>query len=150
MHNDKIGVCVIGAGRAGMIHARNFARGVTHATLKAVVDPAEDAAVKAIRELEIDTYYSNYQDALQNPEIDAFVVVSPTIYHKDIVVAAAQAGKHILCEKPMAMTVAECDAMIQAAEDCNVKLQIGFMRRFDAGFQYAKQRIENGEIGDVA
>ena len=147
MNKNKIGVCVIGAGRAGMIHARNFARAVPHAVLKAMVDPVENAAVKAIRELEIDTYYVKYQDALQNSEIDAVIVVSPTVYHKDLVVAAAQAGKHILCEKPMAMTVEECDAMIQAAEENGVKLQIGFMRRFDASFRYAKQRIEDKASG---
>lgn len=132
-----------------MIHARNFARSVPQVTLKAVVDPVEEAAVKAVHELEIDTYYLNDQDALQNPEIDAVVVVSPTVYHRDIVVAAAQAGKHILCEKPMAMTVAECDDMIRAVEENGVKLQIGFMRRFDTSFRYAKERIEEGEIGDV-
>lgn len=62
---------------------------------------------------------------------------------------AAEAGKHILCEKPMAMTAAECDAMIAATEKYRVKLQIGFMRRFDAAFAAAKQRIDAGEIGDV-
>ena len=149
MGNDKIGVGVIGVGRAGMIHARNFARGVPNAKLVAVVDPFEAAVQKACRELEVSTSYLDYQEALQDNRIDAIVVVAPTVYHKDIVVAAAKAGKHILCEKPMAMTVAECDEMINAVEANHVKLQIGFMRRFDQSFMYAKERIVDGEIGEV-
>lgn len=145
----KIGVCVIGAGRAGMIHARNFARGVPNAKLIAMVDPYEEAAQKAVKELEIETYYLKYEDALQDKNVDAVVVVSPTVYHRGIVVAAAQAGKHILCEKPMAMTVEECDEMNNAVEDNKVKLQIGFMRRFDKSFMYAKERIDAGDIGEV-
>lgn len=149
MGKDKIGIAVIGAGRAGMIHARNFVRGVPHAELVAVADSFEETARKACRELEITTYYLDYHEALQDDHVDAVVVVSPTVYHKEIVVAAAQAGKHILCEKPMAMTVAECDEMIVAVERNQVKLQIGFMRRFDKSFMYAKERMIDGDIGDV-
>lgn len=149
MNKGKIGVCVIGAGRAGMIHARNFARSIPHARLIAVADPVEETAQKASQELELDSYYLNYQEALQDERVDAVIVVSPTVYHKEIVVAAAQAEKHILCEKPMAMTVAECDEMLKAVEEHQVKLQIGFMRRFDKNFLYAKERIVSGEIGDV-
>ena len=149
MGNSKIRVCVIGAGRAGMIHAGNFARGVSNAQLVAVADPFEEAAQKACRELELEKYYLGYQDVMRDESIDAVVVVSPTVYHKEIVIAAAEAGKHILCEKPMAMTVEECDDMNQAAEENKVKLQIGFMRRFDKSFMYAKERVLAGEIGDV-
>jgi myo-inositol 2-dehydrogenase/D-chiro-inositol 1-dehydrogenase/scyllo-inositol 2-dehydrogenase (NAD+) len=149
METKKIRVCVIGAGRAGMIHARNFARGVPNATLAAVADPVGKATQKACRELELEKYYLDYHDVMQDDDIDAVVVVSPTVYHKEIVVAAARAGKHILCEKPMAMTVEECDAMNSAVEEHHVKLQIGFMRRFDKSFMYAKERILAGEIGDV-
>lgn len=149
MKKDKIGICVIGVGRAGMIHARNFARGVPHAKLVAVTDPFEEAAQKACRELELTAYYQDYHKALQDKHVDAVVVVAPTVYHKEIVVAAAQAGKHILCEKPMAMTVAECDEMTTAVEKNQVKLQIGFMRRFDKNFMYAKKQIVAGDIGDV-
>lgn len=149
MKNSKLRVCVIGAGRAGMIHARNFARGVPNAQLVAVADPVENAAQKACQELELDKYYLDYKEVVQDDAIDAVVVVSPTVYHRDIVVAAAQSGKHILCEKPMAMTVEECDEMNQAVAENKVKLQLGFMRRFDKSFMYAKERVLAGEIGDV-
>jgi len=144
-----IRVCVIGSGRAGMIHARNFAGSVPDAKLVAIVDPVEELAKKACKELEINNYYLNYQDALKLNNIDAVIVVTPTVYHNEIVVAAAKAGKHVLCEKPMAMTVKECNAMIKACKDSKVKLQIAFMRRFDESFLYAKKRVDSGEIGRV-
>jgi predicted dehydrogenase len=149
MKSGKIGVAVIGSGRAGMIHARNFARGIRGARLVAMVDPVEDAAKSAVKELELETYYLSYEDALKDENIDAVVVVTPTVYHRDIVVAAAEAGKHILCEKPMAMNVPECEEMNRAAEKAGVKLQIGFMRRFDRNFNQAKEIVDGGEIGDV-
>ncbi len=149
MIDGKIGVCVVGAGRAGMIHAANFVKNVPGAALAAVADPVEEVARTSANELGIDTYYLSHEQALENPAIDAYVVVSPTKYHVDIVKAIAAEKKHILCEKPMAMTVEECDEMIRAAKENDIKLQIGFMRRFDDSFRHAKAAIEAGEIGDV-
>ena len=149
MTSDKLGVCVIGAGRAGMIHAVNFAKGVKNARLTAISDPNREAAEKACHELELERHYRDFRQALEDNEVDAIVVVTPTDYHRDIVVAAAEAGKHILCEKPMAMNVAECDEMIAAVEKNNVMLQIGFMRRFDQSFVYAREQVRQGAIGDV-
>jgi predicted dehydrogenase len=146
---STVNVCVIGSGRAGMIHARNFAGSVPGARLVAMVDPLEAAVMESKEELGFDKYYLDYKDALADKDIDAVVVVSPTVYHRDIVVDAAAAGKHILCEKPMAMTQVECRDMINAAENAGVKLQLAFMRRFDESFQHAKERIDSGEIGDV-
>ncbi|MBI9106204.1 MAG: Gfo/Idh/MocA family oxidoreductase [Spirochaetales bacterium] len=149
MKNNKIRVCVIGSGRAGMIHARNFARSVPYAEIAAMSDPVEEAAVNACKELGIDKYFLDYKDVLNDESIDAVVVVTPTVFHKEIVTAAAAAGKHILCEKPMAMNETECSDMIAACDENKVKLQIGFMRRFDESFRHAKERIDSGEIGDV-
>jgi myo-inositol 2-dehydrogenase/D-chiro-inositol 1-dehydrogenase/scyllo-inositol 2-dehydrogenase (NAD+) len=149
MKSDKLGVCVIGAGRAGLIHAVNFAKGIKNARLTAIAEPNRETAAQACRELELDRHYQDFRQALEDDAVDAVVVVTPTAYHKDIVVAAADAGKHILCEKPMAMTAAECDEMIAAAEKNSVVLQIGFMRRFDQSFVYAKDQVNQGAIGDV-
>ncbi len=149
MVNGKLGICVVGAGRAGMIHANNFAKNVPDAQLVAVADPIEETAKAGAAQLGLDTYYLNEDQALGDDRIDAYVIVSPTKFHVGIVTKIANAKKHILCEKPMAMNEEECDAMIQAAEANNVKLQIGFMRRFDEGFMQAKERIDAGEIGDV-
>lgn len=149
MKNGKLSVVLIGAGRAGMIHARNFRAAVPNAKIVAVCDPVEDAAIAAAQELELDTYYTSYQDALANDSIDAVIIATPTKYHCEIAVAAANAKKHILCEKPMAMTVDECNQMDAAAKQNGVCLQLAFMRRFDVSFMEAKRRIDAGEIGDV-
>jgi predicted dehydrogenase len=149
MQDNKIGVCVIGSGRAGLIHARNFARMVPGARLAALVDPQAEALAAAGRELGVDRLYSDYRQALADKDVHAVVVVTPTKFHRDIVVAAAAAGKHILCEKPMAMTVEECQAMNRAVAGARVVLQLGFMRRFDAGFQAAREAIDRGDIGPV-
>jgi len=132
-----------------MIHARNFASRVPGARLVGLADPLEDSLAAAREEVELEFIHTDVQDALRNPAVEAVVVATPTVAHRDIVIAAAEAGKHILCEKPMAMNVPECDAMIEAVEANGVKLQIGFMRRFDSEFLAAKQRIDAGEIGDV-
>ncbi|MCT4687348.1 Gfo/Idh/MocA family oxidoreductase [Vallitalea sp.] len=147
--SKKVGICLIGSGRAGMIHANNFNTKVPNAEMVAVCDPVEEAAKKACEQLGISTYYLDYKEALKDDNVDAVVVASPTKYHKEIVVAAANAGKDILCEKPMAMNVEECDVMIKEAKYNNVKLQIAFMRRFDEGFMQAKEIIDSGEIGEV-
>lgn len=146
---DIVNLCLIGAGRAGMIHARNFGSRVPHARMVSVCDPSEEACRAAVQELGIEAYLTDYREALKDERIDAVVVVTPTAFHKDIVVAAARAGKHILCEKPMAMTGEECQEMINAARENHVKLQVGFMRRFDASFMRAKEILESGEIGDL-
>lgn len=146
---NYIGICLIGAGRAGLIHAINFKSKVSGAKIVAVVDPNKQAALDACRKLDITRYYLDYKDALKNPEIDAVVIASPTAYHMEIAVGSAKAGKHILCEKPMAMNEYECEEMIKYTRNNNVKLQIGFMRRFDESFIQAKEVIDSGEIGDV-
>jgi len=145
----KLGICVIGSGRAGMIHARNFARRVTRARLVALTDAHAPTLADARTELEVETGYADYRQALADPRVDAVVVVTPTSLHREVVLAAAKAGKHVLCEKPMAMDVRECDDMIEACARASVKLQLGFMRRYDESFRAAKERLDSGEIGEA-
>ncbi len=144
-----LGIAVVGSGRAGMIHARNFAAGVDGARLVAMVDPVDAARAAALSELGIDKGYRDYREALDDREVGAVVVVTPTVFHRDIVVAAAAAGKHVLCEKPMAMDAEECRSMIAACEKAGVKLQLGFMRRYSRDFRAAKQALDDGRIGDL-
>ena len=146
---EIIGLGLIGAGRAGMIHARNFATRVPGAKMTAVSDVVEESAKKAAAELGIGTWYTDWHDVLANGDIDAVIVVTPTKFHHEIVVEAAKAKKHILCEKPMAMSKEECQRMIDAAGANGVNLQVGFMRRFDANFRRAKELIDSGAIGQV-
>jgi len=132
-----------------MIHARNYVGSVFGAAIAAVCDPNEATAKAAAEELGLTLYYTDYKEVMKNEDIQAVIIACPTKFHREIAVAAAEAGKHIFCEKPMAMDEAECDEMIEAAKKNHVKLQIGFMRRFDESFQEAKRLIEEGEIGEV-
>ena len=155
MDKSILNICIVGAGRAGLIHAENFAGRVPGARLAAFADPDGEAAKTAIGLFSRGLaggpvkYYKSHTDALADREIDAFVIVTPTKYHRGIVVDVARAGRHALCEKPMAMTEAECDDMIEAADRAGVILQIGFMRRFDEGYARAKEIVAAGAIGDV-
>ncbi|NLD60149.1 MAG: Gfo/Idh/MocA family oxidoreductase [Clostridiales bacterium] len=144
-----LGLCLIGCGRAGMIHARNYKNKVPGAKMVAVADVVEEAAVAAAAELGIDAWYTDYREALKNPAVDAVIVVSPTDLHRGIVLDCARAKKHVFCEKPMAMNVGECEDMIAACGQNGVKLQIGFMRRHDQSFRRAKKLLDEGTIGEL-
>ncbi len=147
---DRIRVCLIGCGRAGMIHARNFAGGISGAVLSALCDASEENLAAAADETGVTKTFTRWQDAVNDPETDAVIVVTPTQFHRDVVTAAAAAGKHIFCEKPMASTEEECDEMIAACRKNHVKLQLGFMRRFDRSFRRGKEMLESGQIGEAA
>jgi myo-inositol 2-dehydrogenase/D-chiro-inositol 1-dehydrogenase/scyllo-inositol 2-dehydrogenase (NAD+) len=146
---EKLRFCLIGAGRAGMVHARNLALNIKNADIVAIVDSDRSVAGERGKELGIDNLFTDLDEALARDLFDAVVVVTPTFTHRDIVVKCAEAKKHVFCEKPMSITPDEARAMIDAASKNGVKLQIGFMRRFDPPFLHAKEVIESGELGDV-
>jgi myo-inositol 2-dehydrogenase/D-chiro-inositol 1-dehydrogenase/scyllo-inositol 2-dehydrogenase (NAD+) len=132
-----------------MIHARNYKNKLENAKIVACADAFPQAAEAAAAELGITRWMVDYHDVLADDSVNAVIVVAPTDLHKQIVLDCAAAGKHIFCEKPMAMTVEECDEMIAACEKHRVKLQIGFMRRFDASFREAKRLLDEGSIGEL-
>ncbi len=142
-------ICLVGAGRAGMVHARNYQQNVPDASVVAVVDADLGRAKMAARELGVELCFANINRAIQEAEFEAVCIATPTFTHAEVAIAAAQAGKHVFCEKPMAITLEECQAMIDVAQEAGVRLQIGFMRRFDPSFMAAKQKIEEGAIGEV-
>jgi myo-inositol 2-dehydrogenase/D-chiro-inositol 1-dehydrogenase/scyllo-inositol 2-dehydrogenase (NAD+) len=131
-----------------MVHALNFASSVPDAELVAIVDPDPNAASRPARELGVDQVFCDLDQALGGVDFDAVCIGAPTFAHAEIAVKAAREGKHILCEKPMALTLAECDAMIDAAKESGVVLQIGFMRRFDESFVEAKRAVDSGAVGE--
>jgi predicted dehydrogenase len=140
-------ICLVGAGRAGMVHAFNFRYRIAEAQLVAMVDANEAMARERADELDVPFVFDSIESALSQADFDAVCIATPTFTHAPIVIAAAQARKHVLCEKPMALTLAEADAMIAATRQADVVLQIGFMRRFDPAFCAAKEQIEAGVIG---
>lgn len=141
--------CLVGAGRAGMVHAVNVSRNIKNAELTAIVDSNRKVLEERGAELGVSRLYTDLNDALSNDSFDAVIIVTPTFTHRDIAVLCAEAKKHVFCEKPMAVRIEDARNMNEAALKNGVKLQIGFMRRFDPSFIHAKQIIESGDMGEV-
>ncbi len=141
--------CLIGTGRAGLIHARNIYSRIPQACLAGICDTNPDTLHTIGNEFPDAVQYTDYRQAIANRELDAVVIVTPTFLHRDIACSAAENGKHVFLEKPMAVTADECHAIMTATEHAGVKLQIGFMRRFDEGFLEAKAMLDSGDMGRV-
>lgn len=143
----QIQICMVGAGRVGKNHSRAITRHVSGTKIVAVVDLNAQVREETAQEFEVENQYDTLEDALENVDFDAVVITTPTPTHKPLAVLAAENRKHIFLEKPMALTLAECDTINTAVKKNSVLLQLGFMRRFDPEFETAVQRIEAGEIG---
>jgi myo-inositol 2-dehydrogenase/D-chiro-inositol 1-dehydrogenase len=137
---------LIGAGRIGTHHATALARYVPEAELVVVADPFGDAAQRLAAELGT-THTTDIDAALADESIEAVAITSTSTVHADLVQRAAQAGKAVWCEKPMAMTLAEADAAIAACAKAAVPLQVGFNRRFSRDFAAAHEVVAAGGIG---
>jgi inositol 2-dehydrogenase len=143
----SVRIGLIGAGRMGRVFAHTLAFSVAEAELVAVADLMEGTVNEVVERYGALAGYTNYQALLGRDDIQAVVIASPTKSHVEVIKAAAAAGKQIFCEKPLAMTLEGCDEAIQAAEAAGVRLQVGFMRRYDAAYVMAKKQIEAGVIG---
>ena len=147
MPSDVLNIGLIGAGRIGRVHAENLSTRISSANLLMVADVAEQAAKECAQRYRIPQAVSDYRALLDNPDINAVLICSATNTHAQIIEEAAQAGKQIFCEKPIALSLASIDRALHAVEQAGVKLQIGFNRRFDANYRRVRQAIEQGEIG---
>jgi myo-inositol 2-dehydrogenase/D-chiro-inositol 1-dehydrogenase/scyllo-inositol 2-dehydrogenase (NAD+) len=141
--------CVIGTGRAGAIHARNLSQRIASTALAALCDRDAEGMARLGDELGVSARLADYREAVARPDVDAVAIATPTFRHCEIAVAAAENGKHVFLEKPMAVTIEECQRILAAVRRSGVKLQIGFMRRFDDGFRHAKEIVDSGEMGRV-
>ncbi len=142
----RIGIGVIGAGRQGSVHARIIAASVPEARLVGVADVAGPAAEQLARELGTRAF-DDPRALIEDPDVQAVVIAVSSHRHLDVIRAAAAAGRDILCEKPLAMTLEDTDAAIGAAADAGVRLQVGLMRRWDADYRRAHERVAGGSIG---
>jgi myo-inositol 2-dehydrogenase / D-chiro-inositol 1-dehydrogenase len=137
-----VAVGVIGVGRIGRMHANLLAHEVPGVTLAAVHDANPEAAEAiGVRACSLD-------ELLADPGVDAVAICSSTETHADLIVAAAQAGKAIFCEKPISLDLAEVDRALAAVEAAGVPFQIGFNRRFDPAHQAVHDAVMGGEVGE--
>src|SRR5512143_677016 len=143
----RVKIAVIGTGRMGSVHARNIVRQIPEAELVAVCDIRLEVAQAVADELGIPRVVYDYHDLLQDPEIEAILIATSTNTHAFIMKDVAAAGKHIFCEKPLALDLGDIDDALKAVEKAGVKLQVGFNRRFDKSFQRVREIVKSGEIG---
>ena len=149
MGSRVINIALLGAGEIGQFHAETIARHLRGARLTAVADPVDEHARCAAAQGDGVRVAADAVEVLGDAAIDAVVISSPTRFHAPMIIEAAAAGKHIFCEKPLALTLDDARAAIAAAQSNGVKLQVGFQRRFDAGYVRARRAVERGELGAV-
>jgi len=142
-----LNVGLIGVGRIGKLHGEHLAYRVPGARLAAIADVDAGAARAVADTLRVPDAYGDYGEILGRADIDAVVVCTPTTTHAALIMEAARAGKHVFCEKPIALDLARIDEALAAVETAGVKLQIGFNRRFDANFRRVRDAVAGGEIG---
>src|SRR5438270_3755128 len=144
-HSLRLGL--IGAGRICSWNAEHLTSRIPAADLIMVADAFEEAARQCAERYAIPFATQDYRDVLTRPDIQAVVICSSTDTHAKIIEEAAWAGKHIFCEKPIALDLPSIDRALDSVERSGVKLQIGFNRRFDANYRRVRQAIEQGEVG---
>ncbi len=142
----KINIGLIGVGRMGLVYAEDLAFRVQQARLVAASDPDASAKAKASA-LGIPRWYGDYEELINDKEVEAVVIITPTSTHHDIILAAARAGKAIFCEKPLSISLDEARAIEKVVAETGVFFHMGFMRRFDPGYRAAKRKIDEGVIG---
>ena len=144
----KLKLGVIGTGRIGKVHIATLVRSVPQAEVVAIADINLKNANEVAKAFGITTVFSNYMDVINHPEVEAVVLCSPTDTHARYIVDAANAGKHIFCEKPVDLSLEVIKDALDAVSKAGVKLMVGFNRRFDPNFLKIKQLVVDGKIGD--
>ncbi len=143
----RLAVGLIGLGRLGRVYARDLAGRIAETRLVAVADPVASLAKEVAEEFDVAKHYGDPLALIDDPAVDALVIVSPTHTHRELVVAAAARRKPTFCEKPPALALDDVRAMQKAIAGAGMFFQMGFMRRFDAGYAAAKRQIAAGRIG---
>jgi len=137
---------VLGAGRIGKVHARTIA-GSKQATVAYLADANAQAAAELAAE--VGAKVASVEDIIKARDVDAILIATPTPTHADLIEAGSEAGKAVLCEKPVSMSVERIKACLKVVEQNSTNLMIGFNRRFDPNFASIEQRIRKGDVGEV-
>lgn len=145
----KVKLALIGCGGiAQLVHIPSIKK-LKNAELVAVCDIYEDVVKEVAKKYGIGKWYTDYHEMFEKEEIDAVVNTTWHSAHAKVTIDSANAGKHVFVEKPMAVTIKECEEMIKACERNGVKLMIGFMKRFDPSLEWVKEEIDNKSLGEV-
>lgn len=145
----ELNICVVGCGMIGKEHIERIQNRIRGAKVVAVCDVFAEGAKKGAEIAGTGTkIYSDFNEAIADPEVTAVMVTTPGQFHKDPVIAAIKAGKPVFSEKPLANTAADCKAVVDAEMASGKHLvQVGFMRRYDRGYRQVKELLESGKFG---
>ena len=144
----KINVGVIGAGRIGTLHIEHLAQNIPDAELVAICSLDRGRVDTLAAQFNLPKVTNDYTTILADAQIDAVLICTSTDTHVQISQEAAEAGKHIFCEKPIAFDLAQIDETLAIVKKTGVKFQVGFNRRFDASFRRIREAVAAGEIGE--
>jgi predicted dehydrogenase len=143
----RLRVGVVGLGRMGSMHARYVARNVPGARLTAVADFDIERARRTSAELDAPHAFGSAAELAASPDVDAVLVATPSVRHPDDVIAIAAERKDILCEKPLSLTEEGSAVALEAVARAGIRLQVGLMRRHDADYLRARDRLRAGDCG---
>ncbi|HVF10519.1 MAG TPA: Gfo/Idh/MocA family oxidoreductase [Abditibacteriaceae bacterium] len=143
---DKLGVGLIGAGQAGALFGKAI-NASSNGRLVALAAATQQEADTVGATLEVGRTTDDWKSLLDDTQVQAIFVASPTYLHHEMTIAAARAGKHVLCDKPLCLTSQQADEMLAACREAGVLFMVGFIERFNAAFRVARERIRQGEIG---
>ena len=149
MATELLRVGVIGTGNIGADHVDRVANQVSGARVTALFDVATERAAELAGQVGA-VAMPTASEVISSPDVDAIIIASPGEFHAPLTLECIAAGKPVLCEKPLAPTVEECESVIAAEQASGRRLvQVGFMRRNDAGYRHMKNNLSSGAIGEA-
>jgi predicted dehydrogenase len=144
-----LGIALLGTGNIAQRAFIPAVQAVDEARLVAVLSRDKTRGATVAQQYGIPEVYDNLDTLLQSRQVDAVIVATPDAIHESQVIAAAQAGKHVLCEKPMTTTSAGCERMAAAIRASGITFAMGYNNRFNTGLQHIKAMLDEGQIGQV-
>ena len=144
-----VNIGLIGTGRIGKVHAENIVYHIRDAHLTGVADVDIASAKETATRRNVQLIADDYREIVNNPGIQAIVICSATDTHAEIIHAAAAAGKHVFCEKPIDLDLQRVKELVLLIDRTKIKFQLGFNRRFDPEFLALRKLLQSGEMGDI-
>ena len=146
---QKVRFGVVGAGNIGVLHLENIHRRLDEGEVVALAEARDNVLEEVSARYGVRKTYRDYRDLAEDEDVDAVIVSLPNFMHREAVKAFVKKGKHVLCEKPMSITLEEADDIVATVDRHRTKFQVGYNRRFDEAYAKAKGMIAKGELGTV-
>ena len=148
MNNKLVKIGIAGLGRLGTMHAKNITHSLRNVQLAAICDSDKENLQRFQQEYKVENTYTSFSEMLQNKQLNAIVIVTPSALHCQHIEQSLEAGFHVFCEKPLGVNQEDSIKAKKAVVHHPDKVfMLGFMRRYDPSYQYAKKKVDEGEIG---